>query len=127
MTFDSDVLIWFIRGDRAASELINKTPQRSLSVVALMEVLQGARSKIEMRQIQSSLANLRFQVLPLNEQIGHIASGLIADHALAHGLRVEDALIAATALDSGEALATGNVRHFRPIRRLAITAFRHAN
>jgi predicted nucleic acid-binding protein len=124
MIFDSDVLIWLARGDPEAIAWIDSALDRALSVVTLMEVLQGVRSKAEMRKTQESLRNLGFRVLPLSESIGHLAAGLIEEHTLAHGLQVSDALIAATAIETGEVLATANVRHFRPIRRLALKPFR---
>ena len=123
MIFDSDVLIWLSRGDRDAIAWVDSTPDRALSVITLMEILQGARSKTEMKQTQESLRSLGFRVLPLSEPIGHLAAGLIEEHALAHGLQMPDALIAATAIEAGEVLATANLRHFRPIRRLASKPF----
>jgi predicted nucleic acid-binding protein len=124
MTFDSDVLIWFSRGDPEATGLIRATSDRSASIVVLMEVLQGARSKREMRVIKESLSDLRFRIIPLSESIGHTAASLIEEHAHSSGLRIEDALIAATAIEAGEVLATANTRHFAPIRGLAVKAFR---
>jgi predicted nucleic acid-binding protein len=124
MTFDSDVLIWFSRGEPEAAELIRVTPDRSISIVVLMEVLQGARSKQDMRIIKESFTSLRFRVLPLGESIGHTAAALIDEHALSTGLHLEDALIAATAIDTGGLLATASTRHFGPIRGLALKAFR---
>lgn len=123
MIFDSDVLIWLSRGNSEAIAWVESTPDRSLSVVTLMEILQGMRSRTEMKKTQAWLRNLGFRVLPLSESIGHLAAGLIEEHTLAHGLHMPDALIAATATEAGEALATADVRHFRPIRRLALQPF----
>jgi hypothetical protein len=39
--FDSDVLIWFLRGDLAAGELVDSASERAISIVTLMEVQQG--------------------------------------------------------------------------------------
>jgi predicted nucleic acid-binding protein len=89
-----------------------------------MELLQGARSKLEARQIQQSLQRLKFRILPLSETIGAGAAALIEQYALAHGIQVTDALIAATAMESGLPLCTGNVKHFRAIRRLSCVPFR---
>jgi predicted nucleic acid-binding protein len=124
MTFDTDILVWLTRGEPEAIALINATPDRSMSVVVLMEVLQGARSRQDMRAIKHSLNELGFRVLPLSEAIGHTAVALIDEHALSSGLHAEDALIAATAIEYGEVLATANHKHFSPIRRLAIKNFR---
>jgi predicted nucleic acid-binding protein len=124
MLFDTDVLIWALRGNAAAARVIDSVAERELSIVSFMELLQGARSKVETRKIQESLRQLRFRVLPLSESIGDMAAGLIERHALAHGMQLADALIAATALDAGLPLCTGNAKHFRPIRGLAKVTFR---
>jgi predicted nucleic acid-binding protein len=56
--------------------------------------------------------------------MSHLAASLMEAHALRSGLQVADALIAATARETGETLATGNVRHFRPIAGLRLKTFR---
>ena len=124
MIFDSDVLIWFLRGEPAAIELIDSIPDRAISIVTLMEVQQGAKSKLEMKTTRDLLRRTKFRVLSLTESIGHIAAGLIEEHALSCGLGIADALIAATAHDAGETLATSNLRHFRPIANLNLKPFR---
>jgi predicted nucleic acid-binding protein len=89
-----------------------------------MELLQGARSKLEARQIRQSLLRLRFRILPLSEPIGATAAAIIEQHALAHGIHLADALIAATAIETGRSLCTANVKHFRSIGALSRVAFR---
>jgi predicted nucleic acid-binding protein len=122
--FDSDVLVWFSRCDADAVALVNSAPDRAVSIVTVMEVLQGVRSKAEMRTTKQFFLQLNFRILPLSESIGHIAASLIEEHALSCGLRIQDALIAATAREAGETLATGNVRHFRVIANLDVKPFR---
>ena len=89
-----------------------------------MEVQQGARSKLEMRTTRELFQQRGFRIVPLSESIGHIAAALIEEHATSHGLRIVDALIAATAREGGETLVTGNVRHFRVIANLDVKPFR---
>jgi predicted nucleic acid-binding protein len=124
MIFDTDVLIWASRGNQRAARAIDAAPDRALGIVSLMELLQVARSKLEVRQIQQSLRQLQFRVLPLSEVIGAAAASLIEQHALAHGIQLADALIAATAMESGLPFCTGNAKHFRPIRGLSCVVFR---
>ncbi|SRR5260221_519709 len=121
MIFDSDVLIWFLRGEPDAVALIEAYPDRAVSVVTLIEAVQGSRSKAHMRTILDLFSASGFRILRLSESIGHLAARLIEENTLAHGL--QDALIAATAIEAGEVLATANLRDFRPIRRLALKPF----
>ena len=126
MIFDTDVLIWALRGNARAARTIDSAADRRLSVVSFMELLQGSRSNGEAHQIRQSLVQLQFTVLPLSEGIGRRATDLIERHALLHGLRVADALIAATALESNQALCTANAKHFRSVWGLSVTALRVA-
>ena len=63
-------------------------------------------------------------VIHPDEGISRRAIRLLELHALRAGLRVVDALIAATAIEARAALATANVRHYRPIAGLALVSFR---
>lgn len=48
---------------------------------------------------------------------------LIDSHVLANGLQLDDALIAATALEHGLTLLTGNQTHFAKLPGLALEVF----
>lgn len=124
MIFDTDILIWQSRGNLRAANAVNAVVDRELSIVSWMELLQGARSRLEARQIRQALRQLQFRILPLSEPIGARAAALIEEHALAHGIQLADALIASTAMESGLPLCTANAKHFRPIRALSRVAFR---
>jgi predicted nucleic acid-binding protein len=124
MIFDTDVLIWASRGNEKAARLIDSTPHRAIAIVSIMELFQGARSKLELRQIRYSLRQLGFRILPLSEPVGSIAASLVEQYSLAHGIEVVDALIAATAIEFDLPLCTGNAKHFRLIPGLSRVAFR---
>jgi len=124
MLFDTDVLIEVFRGNAKAARMIDQDADRALSVVGFMELLQGAADKRETRLIKDFLKDCTFTVLPLSENIGHRASIYMEEFGLSSGLRVADALIAATAAENRLPLCTGDLRHFRVIRDLEISAFR---
>ena len=124
MIFDTDVIVWASRGNVKAARAIDATDDRALSIVSFMELIQGSRSKREARQIAQSLRQLRFQILPLSERIGAMAAAIIEEHAVPHGIQVADALIAATAIETGHSLCTANIKHFRPVGKLTLEAFR---
>ena len=51
-------------------------------------------------------------MIPLTEAISLRAVGLVEAYALPHGMRLADALVAVTALERDQALATTNARHY---------------
>lgn len=126
MLFDTDVLIWALRGDARAARAIDKAAGsvRRVSIITFMELLQGAKDRREARLVKSFLADLGFATLPLTENIGHRASVYLEEYGLKSGLRLADALIAATAVENGLALLTGDRSHFRPLADLEVKAFR---
>ena len=126
MIFDTDVLICFFRGDRRAAEWIESQTSREMSIVSLMELFQGARTRSELKIIRRFVQENGFRVLPLTEAISHLAATLMEEHALSGGLQVADALIAATARHTGSVLTTANVRHFRLIPGLELKSFQPA-
>jgi predicted nucleic acid-binding protein len=127
LIFDTDVLIACLRGDRDAAESVASHLERAVSIISVMEMLQGAKSKDELRRIRGFFPNHELEVIPINESISYLAANLIEEHTLSTGLQLGDALIAATARERSSGLVTGNVRHFRSIRRLEIKSFRPAH
>jgi len=124
MLFDTDILIWVLRGHAKAAALVDDTDDRSTSVISLMELLQGARDGREARLIKDFLRDFGFRTVPLTENIGHRAVIYMEQNALRSGLRVADSLIAATAVENGQALLSGDSRHFRGIAGLDLIAFK---
>jgi len=124
MLFDTDVLIWVLRGNPRAARLIDAAPERRLSVVSYMELLQGARDRGEVKAIRGFLSDLAFQVLPLAENIGHRAAIYMEEYGLKVAMSVADALVAATAVEGRLSLCTANRKHYQVIADLNIKPFR---
>lgn len=122
--FDTDVVIWMTRGNRAASAAINAAPSRALSAVSYMEYLHGARDAREVHAFKRYLNVLQFQILPVTEAITEQAVAIMEKHALSVRLDPEDALIFATALDYDIPLCSGNGKHFRDIEGIRAQVFR---
>jgi predicted nucleic acid-binding protein len=122
--FDTDILIWIQRGNEKAAALVDNAPERYLSILSYMELLQAAGNKKQHRIVKEFLTTYGFQILPLSENIGHRASVYIEEYALSSGLRAGDAIVAATAVENNVVLATGNGKHFRPIKDLSLKIFR---
>ena len=124
MIFDTDILIWAERGNERALEVINDSVERAVSIYTYMELLQGARDVSERVKIKSFLTEGAFQILPLTENIGHRALIYVEEYARSSGMRADDAIIAATAIENGFMLVSGNQKHYKPIRELLFKAFR---
>jgi predicted nucleic acid-binding protein len=124
MLFDTDVLIWFLRGDTLAARLIDSERNRNVSIVSFMELIQGAKTRREATAIRRFLRDLAFSLIPVDEAISYLAASLMEEHSQSNGLQVADAFIAATARESADVLATENVRHFRGIAGVRLKPFR---
>src|SRR5262249_9172458 len=99
-------------------------PEKAVSIVSVMEMLQGAKSKDELVRIRRFFPNHELEVIPVSESISYRAANLVEAHTLTTGLKLADALIAATACETGSPLVTSNLRHFRSIPQLEIKPFR---
>ena len=123
MLVDSDVLIWHLRGLPQAKTRLDALPALAIFAVTYFEILQGVRSRAELVAVQKSLALRGTTRLPLTPAITERAATLMETLTLSNGLGMGDALIAATALESGLTLLTGNVKHFSAINGLALERF----
>ena len=124
MLIDTDVLIWFLRGRSSARDAIQECRSVELSAVTYMELVQGVRDNEELRSLRHTIRLNGWRVLPLTEDIGHRATTYIESCALSDGVRVADALIAASAVQSGTALMTANIRHYKCIPGIALEQYR---
>ncbi|NLV44063.1 MAG: type II toxin-antitoxin system VapC family toxin [Candidatus Hydrogenedentes bacterium] len=124
MLFDTDVIIWALRGNVRAAAAIDRADSLQISVVTYMELIHGARNKRELQATQKALANLDFQILALSENIGHRASIYLEEYALKSNIGVPDALIAATAVENGQRLCTANAKDYRAITEMQLERFR---
>lgn len=124
MLFDTDILIWVQRGNRKAAQLIDGADERLISILTYMELLQAAKDKRQHAVIKQYVRDLSFSILPLTEGVGHRALVYVEEYGLSSGMRAGDAIVAATATENGLTLATGNARHFRPIKDLSLKVFR---
>jgi predicted nucleic acid-binding protein len=118
MFFDTDVLIWVLRGNEKAAKAVEADEERALSVISYMELLQGARDRKEVKTIRAFLVDFDFATVPLSENIGHRASIYMEQFGLKTALGVADVLIAATAVELQRTLCTANQKHYRPISEL---------
>jgi predicted nucleic acid-binding protein len=124
--FDTDVLIWYLRGLERARRFIEDVAheRRALSSLTLMELLQGCRNRQEARDVKVFIAENIFLMIHPDEIICRRAIALLEQHAFSHGLHVVDAVIAASALETASSLAIANVKHYRVIAPLNLIQFK---
>ena len=124
MIFDTDVMIWAFRGNRRALKAIDDAAERAISSVTYMELLQGVRNKDEMREMKKFLSRLSFATISVTANISNRAMTIMEETALRSDLGVCDALIFATACETGDVLLSGNKKHFKEVPLLNAMEFK---
>jgi predicted nucleic acid-binding protein len=108
---DTDVWIDFLRGHPLAVEFVQLLPQTVfISAVSVAELHVGVREGRERQALADLLSSLK--VLPLDENSATQGGLIRRDFGKSHGLGLNDALIAATAIQHACVLFTLNVKHY---------------
>jgi len=124
MLVDTDVLVWYMRGDEKANRAIRNLKGFSISVVTYMELVQGLRNKEELNLLRNSLKRWKAGIIYINEEISAKAMFLVEQYYLSHSIQLADALIGATAVIYGLPLLTANTKHYKTIKNIIIKKFR---
>ncbi len=124
MLIDTDVLIWFMRGNPKAKKAIEAQHAFSLSVVTYMELVQGMRNQDELVALRTALRQWEAKILYLTEEMSSKAMMYVEKYALSHSLYLADALISATAVVCALPLLTASAKHYRAITDLDLQVFR---
>ena len=113
---DTSVLIQIWRNPESQPKILDEATV-SVNTVSYIEFLQGANR----RQKKDAIKLLsRFTHIRLDMQTCDLAIDLIDKHSETDGLRLADALIAATCLVHHLRLLTLNLRHFENIKDLKL-------
>ena len=125
MIIDTDVLVWYLKRRPEAAAFIEAIPpgERRVSVVSVLELLHGCRNRSEFRDAEEFVEAALTEVVPVTPAISAAAQRIMQQFALSKRPGALDTLIAATALEESEFLATGNVKHFKFIPGLTIKPF----
>ncbi len=121
---DTDVLIWYLKGNLKAKKTIDNLEDFYISVITYMELVQGLRNKRELTLFRAAVNNWNAKILQVNEDISTMAMFLVEQHYLSNSLFLADALIASTALTNGLTLLTANIKHYKIINNLNLKRFR---
>ena len=125
MIIDTDIIIWYMRGNEKARNALDKYLGFQLSVISYMELVQGMRNKEELQELRKALKEWNTNILFVNEVISAKALFFIERYYLSHSIEVADALIAATAISYGIPVFTGNYKHYQMINEIEIIRFKH--
>jgi predicted nucleic acid-binding protein len=123
MIVDTDVLIWYFRGNHKAEKYLSNTEEISISAVTLMELIQGVKNKQELQTINKFLHANTIRVYYITEEINLHAIHLLEGYTLSDGIEWGDALIAATSLYHGETILTANTKHYTRLPNVDLKKF----
>lgn len=123
MIIDTDVLIWYLRGNAKAKSFVEACIPFSVSVVTYMELIQGMRNKEEFKLFQKQMNNWETNIIQLNQDISSRAMFYVQEYALSHSMMLADALIAATAVQRSDTLLTANDKHYKFIPTIEYKRF----
>lgn len=124
MLIDTDVLIWYMKGNKKAYNAIENSENFFISVVTYMELVQGMRSKTELNTLRKALNAWNAKILYISEEISVKAMFFVEQHYLSHSIRLADSLIGATAIAYGLAILTGNDKQYKIFKNLQLKKFR---
>lgn len=124
MIIDTDVLIWYMKGNEKAYKAVEDSANFNISVVTYMELVQGMRNKNELNNLRRALHGWNTKILYISEEISVKAMFFVEQHYLSHSIQVADALIGATAISHGLPILTGNDKHYKILKDLQIQKFR---
>ena len=124
MILDTDVIIWYLRGNDNAFKLIESSEKFSISVITYMEIVQGMRNKKELNNLRQALHAWNTKILYITEEISAKAMFAVEQHFLSHSMQLADALIGSTAIACGLPLLTGNDKHYKIMKDIQLKIFR---
>jgi predicted nucleic acid-binding protein len=124
VVIDTDVLIWYMKGNQKAYKAIENSKIFFISVVTYMELVQGMRNKNELNHLRRALHVWNTKILYISEEISIKAMFFVEQHYLSHCIQLADALIGATAISHGFPILTGNDKHYKILKDVQIEKFR---
>lgn len=127
MIIDTDVLIWYLKGNTKAKDVVENCIPFSMSVVTYMEIIQGMKNKEEFRLFQKQMLKWKTRIIQIDQEISARAMFYVQEYALSHSMMLADGLIAATVVQNSELLLTANDKHYRFIPTIEFKKFNPGN
>jgi len=123
LIIDTDVLVWYLRGSEVSKKIVEENMPFSISVVTYMELVQGMKSKEEMKKFQRQIQKWNVNIIQIDKEISSRAMFYVQEYALSHSMMLADGLIAATVVQNGEILLTANDKHYKFIPTIECKKF----
>jgi predicted nucleic acid-binding protein len=123
LIIDTDVIIWELKGNEKAKEIIQRNAPFKISVVTYMEVVQGMRNKKELACFLKQLSNWKVEIIHIDHNISTRAMIFVEEYFLSNSMELGDALIAASCIDNSEIILTCNDKHYKHIPNIQIRKF----
>jgi predicted nucleic acid-binding protein len=117
-------LVWHLRGNKKARDVIHKSIPFSISVVTYIELVQGMRDKKEMNGLMKQLSRWDVEIIQINENISTRAMIYVEQYFHSSSIQMADALIAATCVNNSDILLTGNEKHYKNVQNIQMKYFR---
>lgn len=124
MIIDTDVLIWYMKGNEKAYREIKNIDNFFISVITYMELVQGMRNTEELNSLRKALRLWNTKILYISEDISAKAMFYVEQHFLSHSLQIADALVGATATAYSLPIFTAYDKHYKAIKGVQLKLFR---
>jgi predicted nucleic acid-binding protein len=124
MLVDTDVLIWYLKGNLNARTEIEALSGFTISVVSYIELVQAMRNKQELTCLRRALRTWNAKIAYITEDISAKAMFYVEQYYLSHSLQLADALISATAVANGLDVLTANTKHYRFLKDITLKGFK---
>ncbi|MDX9800290.1 MAG: type II toxin-antitoxin system VapC family toxin [Spirochaetia bacterium] len=124
MIIDTDVIIWYLRGNEKAKELLYKNIPFKMSVITYMEIVQGMKDKKELLVFQKHIRKWDVEIVQIYTEISSRAMFFVEDYFLSHSMELSDAIIAATGIQTKDVIITANDKHYKFIPNIQLEKFK---
>ena len=105
--FDTNILVDYLKGVRAAKEELGRYRVRQISIITFIEVMVGSKNTAEESAIRGFLAT--FEVVELSAEIAQEAISIRKELRL----KIPDAIVYATARTQGCILVSRNTKELK--------------
>ena len=123
MIIDTDVIVWYLRGNEKAREIVESRIPFAISVVTYMELIQGMKNKEEFRLFHRQIQKWNTDIIQIDKEISSRAMFYVQEYALSHSMMLSDALVASTVVQNNETILTANVKHYQFIPNIECRRF----